>query len=240
MATVADIANRLKARVGKRRGRTFLARAAPVGAHSHDERQRRLRYLPALLLFSDQQRLPDPTAALDRLPRGSGLIFRHYRAPGRAALASALVGRGRARGIKILIANDARLAASTRAAGLHLQEARLGAILPLGSIRQRKSAIVTIAAHSLRAVFMAARRGADAAVLGPVFPTASHPGSASLGSLRFARICRLSPIPVYAIGGIGPETALKLKDSGAVGIAGIGAIRLPRHRGTRSMARSRR
>ena len=48
-----------------------------------------------------------------------------------------------------------------------------------------------------------------------------------MGPLRFARFCRKSPIPVYAIGGIGPRTAPKLKDSGAIGFAGIGAIQLP-------------
>ena len=222
MATVADIANRLKARARRR---------YPAAKH-----------LPALLLFSDERRLPDPAAALDRLPRGSGVVLRHYgmSVPARTALARTLADKGRARGIDVLIANDARLAANIRAAGLHLPEAKLASIFSFGPIRQRKSSIVTISVHSLRAVFMAAKRGADAAVLGPVFPTASHPGATHLGSLRFARFCRLSPIPVYAIGGIGPRTALELKDSGAVGIAGIGAIGLPKHRGTRGMARSRR
>ena len=231
MATVADIASRLKARARTRRGRALSARA---------ERRQKLRYLPALLLFSDALRLPDPIAALDRLPRGSGVVLRHYGAPGRAALARALAPRGRERAIKVLIGADARLAIRAGAAGLHLPEAQMCSILAFGSIRQRKRFIVTISAHSLGAVFRAATRGADAAILGPVFPTASHPGRPGLGPLRFARFCRQSPIPIYAIGGIGPGNAARLKDSGAVGIAGIGAIGLPEHRGTRGMARSRR
>jgi thiamine-phosphate pyrophosphorylase len=256
--TVADIASRLKARAEKRRGRAFSARVTPVGVHSRAERHR-TTHLPALLLLSDEKRLPDPLAALDRLPRGAGLVFRHYGAlggagrqnqrpgayaaagsfvsgafaPGREALARALVVKARARGIRVLVAGDARMAARVGAAGLHLPEARLGTPLALGPMRRRKSTIVTIAAHSLRTVFRAARLGADAAVLGPVFPTASHPGATPLGPLRFARFCRKSPIPVYAIGGIGPETALRLKDSGAIGFAGIGAIGLPRGRGAR-------
>ncbi|MCC7015960.1 MAG: thiamine phosphate synthase [Rhodospirillales bacterium] len=230
--TVADIAIRLKARAGILCRRAFSARVAPAGAHSHDGR-RRARRLPALLLLSDERRLPDPLAALDRLPRGAGVVFRHYGVTERAALARALVRKGRALGIRVLVAGDARLASAVRADGLHLPEARLGAPLGLGPRERRKSMIVTIAAHSLRSVFRAARLGADAAVLGPVFPTASHPGAVPIGPLRFARFCRKSPIPVYAIGGIDPETALRLKDSGAAGIAGIGAIRLPRGRGTR-------
>lgn len=216
MPTVADIANRLKARAG---------------------RHRTTRHLPALLLLSDADRLPDPLAALDRLPRGAGVVFRHYGAPARETLARALVRKARALRIRVLVAGEAGLAARACAAGLHLPEARLGAPLALGAMIRRKSSIVTIAAHSLRAVFRAAKYGASAAVLGPVFPTASHPGATPLGPLRFARFCRKSPIPVYAIGGITPKTALRIKDSGAVGIAGIGAIRLPRGRGARGMAR---
>ncbi|MEK7244762.1 MAG: thiamine phosphate synthase [Pseudomonadota bacterium] len=135
--------------------------------------------------------------------------------------------KARARGIRVLVAGDPRLAARVGAAGLHLPEARLGAPLAMIPRMLRKSAIITVAAHSPRTLFRAARLGADAAVLGPVFPTASHPGAPPMGPLRFARFCRKSPIPVYAIGGIGPRTAPKLKDSGAIGFAGIGAIQLP-------------
>lgn len=237
MPTVADIANRLKARARRRH---------PAARH-----------LPALLLFSDAVRLPDPLAALDRLPPGSGIVFRHYGAPvsgafapggagrqnqrpgtndaagsfvsgafapGREALARALVARARALKVRVLVAGDPPLAQRVRASGLHLPEARLKLPLALGPRMRLKSTIVTIAVHSLRGIFRAARLGADAVILGPVFPTASHPGAAPLGVLRFTRLCRHSPIPVYGIGGIGPKTALKLKDSGAVGIAGIGAI----------------
>jgi thiamine-phosphate pyrophosphorylase len=213
--TVADIARSLQARAGRRK----------------------TKRLPALLLFSDEARLPDPLAALDRLPRGAGIVFRHYGALARSALARALARRGRAFGIRVLVAGDARLAFAVRADGLHLPEAALGAPLAVGPRARRKSVIVTMAAHSLRAVFRASRLGADAAVLGPVFPTASHPGAVPIGPLRFARFCRKSPIPVYAIGGINPKTAPRLKDSGAAGIAGIGAILLPTGRGTRSMVR---
>jgi len=194
--------------------------------------------LPALLLMSDEVRLPDPLAALARLPRDSGLVFRHYGVRNREALARALAAKARARGIRLLVAGDARLACRVRAAGLHLPEAMTDDPLALGPKLFRKKWIVTIASHSLRAVFRAAKLGADAVVLGPVFPTASHPGRVTLGPLRFARLCRQSPIPVYAIGGIGPETALRLAASGAAGLAGIGAVQLPVRRGVSGMARS--
>jgi thiamine-phosphate pyrophosphorylase len=211
VTTVANIAISLQAHAAKRR---------PW-----------IRRLPALLLLSDEARLPDPLAALARLPKGSGLVFRHYGARNREALARALAAKTRARGIRLLVAGDARLASGVRAEGLHLPEAKADSPLALGPKSSRKKMIVTMAAHSLRAVFRAARLGADAAILGPVFETASHPGTSLLGVLRFARICRRSPIPVYAVGGIGPGTARRLKESGAAGIAGIGGVLPPAQRG---------
>ncbi len=81
---------------------------------------------------------------------------------------------------------------------------------------------MTAAAHDAAAIRRAARHGAHAVLLSPVFATASHPGAPSLGPLRFARLARCSPIPVYALGGITAETARRLAGSGAVGLAGIG------------------
>ena len=219
MPTVADIAKLLQARAGRRHAAA--------------------RRLPALLLMSDETRLPDPLAALARLPRGSGVILRHYGVPAREALARALVAKAGTLGIRVLVGVDARLALRLACAGLHIPEARARAPLALGPMLRRKSKIVTIAAHSLSAVFRAARQGATAAILGPVFTTASHQGGIPLGPLRFARFCRKSPIPVYAVGGIGPKTAPRLKNSGAVGFAGIGAIGLPRGERARGMARRR-
>jgi thiamine-phosphate pyrophosphorylase len=177
--------------------------------------------------MSDEVRLPDPLAALGRLPRGAGLVLRHYRAQGREGLARELMAKAKPRGIAVLVAGDSRLAARVRAGGQHMPEALVGAPLALDRKILGKKPIVTMAAHSVRAVFRAARLGADAAILGPVFATASHPGRRPLGHLRLARICRQSPIPVYAVGGIGPGTARRLKGSGAAGIAGIGAVLPP-------------
>ena len=64
----------------------------------------------------------------------------------------------------------------------------------------------------------------DAAVLGPVFASASHPAAPSLGASRFAALVRASPLPVYALGGIDAAAAQRIARSGAVGIAAIGAL----------------
>jgi thiamine-phosphate pyrophosphorylase len=84
--------------------------------------------------------------------------------------------------------------------------------------------LVTAAAHSPQALFRAWRSGADAALLSPVFPTTSHPKTRPMGIMRFASWCGASPLAVYALGGVTPANARRLKDCGAEGVAGIGGF----------------
>jgi len=178
--------------------------------------------LPSLLLVTDQDRLPDPLAAAGRLPPGSGIILRHYSDPERRRLATALSRLCRARGLCLLVAEDGRLAAQVGAHGLHFPEHAVAAASPWR--RQRPDWLITVAAHSAPALRRAANAGAHAALLSPVFLTASHPGAKALGPLGFARLVHGSPLPVYGLGGINAPNVAQLKRSGAVGIAGISGI----------------
>jgi thiamine-phosphate pyrophosphorylase len=207
--TLADLAERLKRR---HRARAVTPRAAR---------------LPSLILMSDTRRLPDPERALSFLPRGSAVIFRHYDAPDRAARARRLVAVARARGVRVLIAGDARLAAAVGADGVHLPEGLARRGPGPWPCWRRKGWLVTAAAHSLVALFRAARSGADAALLGPVFPTASHPERPALGAVRLALFAQASPLPVFALGGISLLAARRLQDARLAGIAGISGLAAP-------------
>jgi len=180
--------------------------------------------LPPLILMTDAARLADPLPVVAALPAGSAVIIRHYGDPDREDLARRVMAVARPRGVRVLIAGDAVLAVKVGADGLHLPEAM--AALGPGPWRgwRRPRWLLTAAAHSPAALRRAARAGADAALLAPVFPTASHPQATPLGSLRFAAWCRQSPLPVYALGGVSAATAGRLKASGAAGFAGIGGF----------------
>ncbi|HJP22889.1 MAG: thiamine phosphate synthase [Alphaproteobacteria bacterium] len=178
--------------------------------------------LPPLILLSDPARFGDPRPAAARLPRGAALVLRHYGLPGREALARDLVALCRPRGVRLLIAADGALAARVGAAGLHLPE---GLAAAAGHWRRAHPGwLVTAAAHSLPALHKAARAGAEAALLSPLFVTASHPERPSLGIVRFAAMTRAAALPVYALGGIAAGNAPRLRGSGAVGIAAIAGI----------------
>jgi len=158
--------------------------------------------LPPLLLVSDEGRLPDPLPAAARLPAGSGIVLRHYGAAGW------------------------RLAAAIGAAGIHLPEGllRSGRLAPLLGWARRRRILVTAACHDRAALALARRLGLGAALLSPVFATASHPGAPVLGALRFAAWCRRAGLPVLALGGITAVTARRLAGSGAAGLAAVGAL----------------
>ena len=177
--------------------------------------------LPALVLLTDEARLADPLPAARALPPGSAVILRHYGAPERASLARSLAAVARRRGLLLLVGEDPALARRVGAHGVHLPERALGRA---GSVRWQQDWLITAAVHSPVALRVAAAAGADAALLSPVFVTASHPHVRSLGPQRFAALVRHSPIPIYALGGIDRDRAQLLLGSGAVGIAGIGGL----------------
>jgi thiamine-phosphate pyrophosphorylase len=180
--------------------------------------------LPGMITMTDDVRLPDPARVVFQLAPGSALILRHYESSERRALAERLLPLCRRHGIRLLIANDARLAFAIHADGLHVSE---------NVVRQGPQPwrlwcpphwLITAAAHSPAALRRAVNINADAALLAPVFPTASHPEQANLGILRFAHGALTSPLPVYALGGINASTIRRLKDCGIAGIAGIGGF----------------
>ena len=143
--------------------------------------------LPRLWLITDARNDSVLDRIIARLPRGAGVIFRHYHlaSPQRAAR----------------LAEVARLC---RRFGHRLEIAVGGYGAPAPHRR-----LVTV--HSLHEIGRANRFGAEAVLLSPVFPTRSHPGARPLGPLRFRMLAKRSTVPVIALGGINRRSALRLK-----------------------------
>ena len=189
-------------------------RAAPRAAPS----------LPRLLLFSDPARLPDPRDAARRLPRGAAVVARGLSPAPLAALAAL----ARRRQLVLLVAGDGRAALRHRA-GFHVPDRRPAAgLLPFLLARRRAGRwrlLLFAAAHGRRGIARARRLRADAVVLSPVFPTASHPGAAALGPLRWAAVARRAGRPAVALGGVHGGNARRLPTwaAGCAAIGGLGA-----------------
>jgi thiamine-phosphate pyrophosphorylase len=180
-------------------------------------RRRRGSDLPPLWLFTDARRLPDPRPAVARLPRGlAGVVLRHDGEPGRAALGHDLAKICRSRRLALVVAGDARLAAAL-GAGMHLRAGRWPGV-------QRRRGLITSSAHGLADLLRARRAGASLAFLSPAFPTLSHPDTAALGPVRWARLARAARLPAAALGGIDGTTVRRLPRRGCHAIGAIGAL----------------
>ena len=77
--------------------------------------------------------------------------------------------------------------------------------------------------HDVAGARAAIAEGADYLLFGSVFDTDSHPGQAGQGLDLLAEVVALGT-PVIAIGGVTPERAQSVKDTGAWGIAAIRAL----------------
>lgn len=183
------------------------------------------KVLPTLILMTDEQRLADPVPVVRQLPPGAAVLFRHYGASGREAIALTLKQICRERRLQLIISADVDLATRLNADGLHLPEYLLNSPNALHRVwRLRCSGILSAAAHSPRALQRAQQLGVDAAIVSPVFPTRSHPDRPAIGATRFLSWCHAASLPVYALGGVTSENAGRLNGPNIQGIAGIGGF----------------
>lgn len=169
---------------------------------------------PPCLLMTDERAGTGLFDAIERLPRGAGIVFRHYPLDRRAR---SLLGRqvarsARRRGLRLLIGGDEALARRLGAQAVHQ---------PVGG--RRSPLPRTYAVHDVRQLRRATCLGASLIFLSPMFWTRSHPGREPLARMRAAALVRLAPMPVIALGGMNPRRFAALRDLGFAGWAGIDA-----------------
>lgn len=104
-----------------------------------------------------------------------------------------------------------------------------GIHLPLDVLREWRAAsgrqsggegavqLVGASAHSASELAEAAALGADYATLSPIFATTCKPGAVPLGIAALAAVCQKSPIPIFALGGIGRDKLDACIEAGATG-----------------------
>lgn len=109
-----------------------------------------------------------------------------------------------------------------RADCVHLPEG--GASIAAARARLGGAVLVSCAVHSVDAAVRAERDGADLVQVGTVFPSASHPNGAAIGTEGVRAVCDAVTLPVIAIGGITAAKAGDVIRAGAAGVAVIGAI----------------
>jgi len=167
--------------------------------------------LPTIWLMTDE-RLGDALwPAIMALPRGAGIVFRHYvsNPVTRRALFARIRKMAQRRHLVLIRAGATRLPGEQ---GVH----------NIAGPGLRSAAV-----HSLIEGIAARRRGADVVFVSPLFATRSHPRAPSLGPLRAAVIARHVGLPAIALGGVNARRFRRLKALGFHGWAGIDAWTTP-------------
>lgn len=173
-----------------------------------------------IMLVTDRRRCAIGLAELSREAAAAGLDdlqVREKDLPGRAllTLVCEILQAVRGTAVRVFVNGRPDVARAAGAHGVHLPE--LG--LPVADVKQAfPSLLVGASRHSLEGASTAAADGADLVVLGPIFPT---PGKEerTLGLATLHAVAEAVPVPVYAIGGIGPGNAAAVRAAGAAGIA---------------------
>ena len=154
--------------------------------------------LPHLWLVTDARNDAVLDRAIARLPRGSGVIFRHYHLPPRERAT-----------------RFAQICRLCRRFGHRLEVA--------GESYGPGRSLAT--AHDLREIGRANRDGAEAVLLSPIYPTSSHPDAKPLGRARFLLLAKHSVAPVIALGGMTARRFRGLPAHGWAAIDGLSGAR---------------
>lgn len=172
------------------------------------------RVLPRLLLLTDRSQLPLGRSLVRTVEEcvAAGLTHVVVREldeteVGRTALAAALTEVG----ATVLSAHTALYGS----AGVHLPadpSVRPPTDLPWGC-----------SCHSATDVHVAAAAGASWVTLSPFAATVSKPGHAPIAREEYAA-ASAAGVPVYALGGITPDTAVEAIGAGADGLAVMGSV----------------
>lgn len=163
------------------------------------------------------ERIADLHGAIKRLPKGSGIVFRHYSLalhPRRQLFKDVRLLARRHRHVLLLADTPAR-AIAWGANGSH----------DLSKLASRglRSAPV----HNLIELRAATRAGVDLIFVSPIFPTRSHPGSRTLGRLKLAALASQSHVATIALGGLDAVKAKTLTKMKIHGWAAIDAFARP-------------
>ena len=149
--------------------------------------------------------------AINALPAGAGIVFRHYATPTaqRTALARRISEICGERGLTLSIAHDIDLAEQLGARLVH-NPASGSVGLPFSR-----------SAHSVDEAKAACGSGASLIFLSPLFATRSHPGAAALSREETRPSIAECPVPVIALGGMSRARFEEIRGDGFYGWAGI-------------------
>lgn len=124
--------------------------------------------------------------------------------------------------VPFVINDNVDIACKMDADGVHVGQSDMEA----GNVRAKLGSdkIIGVSAQTVDQALLAESCGADYLGVGAVFPTGTKSDAVEVGYETLKAICDAVHIPVVAIGGITSNNIIKLKGSGASGVAVVSAI----------------
>jgi len=176
------------------------------------------RLVPEIWLMTDERNDHTLEDNVSKLPRRSGIIYRHYHLDSKAREArfAQLRKIARRRDHTILLAGSPHMARAWGADGIHGREWK----------KYRTSGLLHSApVHDAKEIAEAKHADADLFFLSPAFATQSHPGKKPLSTLQLRQLIRLCDKPVILLGGMNAKRFNSCRRLGASGWAAIDALR---------------
>ena len=122
---------------------------------------------------------------------------------------------------RLLVHTQADVAQAVSADGVHVASNDIAELAAMRRWLNNPDMSLSASCHDAADLQAAADAGADFALLSPVFPTTSHPGTPHLGIEGFKALATAAALPVVALGGVSPENRPQLE---AFPIAVISAL----------------
>ena len=139
------------------------------------------------------------------------------------SLAEALLPVIRRHGASLFINDRIDLAVALGADGVHLRATSLPVRVARGLVGARR--LLGVSVHSADEAARAESEGADFAVLGPIYETASkREYGPPVGLQAVEEASRRCRIPIFGIGGVTPARASDVRRAGAHGVAVISSV----------------
>lgn len=170
--------------------------------------------MPKIWLMTDERLGDALLPSIAALPKGSGVVFRHYSLDPKARQKLFLTVSALARRYRHMVL----VGGPPIAAPVWLKEGRHGRI----------RGAVTAPVHSRREAIAAERAGARLLFVSPIFATGSHPAAPTLGRTRFGLLIANMQVPVIALGGMNKAGARSLGIMKIHGWAAISALAVTR------------
>ena len=125
-----------------------------------------------------------------------------------------------ARNVQFIVHSHIQIARNLRCTYVHLPWTVFRKSVKIGAFEEfmENSGKIGISIHNQEEALFALEHGASYLIAGHVFPTQSKEGLEGRGLGFLTGICKLSPVPVYGIGGISEENISAVAKAGTAGV----------------------